>query len=194
MIVFCTKTHIPCQAREIITQPVIANSLYSFRCSIYVFCFFTKKADLAFAGPTCRGRGPACPLGVLVAVGDSLPARGPPPARCPAPALEPHLSLAPERLSCLCSASQAPCAWGGGCSRQQLHRGPRRAPAQRRCLAGSRRSCCAARWAPPSPKRPPPGVPDRLADMPQKQTFPSRVLHRGAPPASSVGHSWAPCP
>lgn len=40
MIIFCAKTCIQFQAYEIITQPVIANSLCSFRYSIYAFCFF----------------------------------------------------------------------------------------------------------------------------------------------------------
>lgn len=47
MIIFCAKTCIQFQAYEIITQPVIANSLCSFRYSIYAFCFFFFKKKIA---------------------------------------------------------------------------------------------------------------------------------------------------
>lgn len=55
MIIFCAKTCIQFQAYEIITQPVIANSLCSFRYSIYAFCFFFFKKRLRLKWVPCQG-------------------------------------------------------------------------------------------------------------------------------------------
>lgn len=80
MIIFCTKTCIQFQAYEIITQPVIANSLCSFRYSIYAFCFFFffLKSDCALNGCCAKGVDSLSSGAALAPGGDSVLACGPP--------------------------------------------------------------------------------------------------------------------
>ena len=73
-IIFCTKMCIQFPACEIITQPVIANSLCSFRYSIYVVVCL--KSDCALNGGRVKA-GTALSSGAVLALwGDCFCAQG----------------------------------------------------------------------------------------------------------------------